>query len=376
MLPFAADLGPRLYPSLSAEPAVERMPLAGDSTIVVERHSEVGPLASEWDALAKRLCAAPFLRPGWVEAWVEAFSAPGLTILGARRGGELVGVLPLYRTRRRVLAGTANAHSPLGGALADGQGAARALADSLLREGSARADFVYTDPADPVLAELRQRRPSIARVMSEQPYVDASGGDFDAYLAGLGRKHRKEAGRLRRKLEAEGELSFEFADGSERLDELLEEGFAIEGSGWKTEAGTAINSDPEVRRFYTAIARWAARQGWLRLAFLRLDGRAVAFDYCLDSGGSFYALKGGYDTNYRKLGPGTVLTYESIQRTFADPGLRSYEFLGVADDYKLAWTGATHERLRVQSFSRSPLGLAQLAAWRYGRPLAKRVLSR
>jgi CelD/BcsL family acetyltransferase involved in cellulose biosynthesis len=275
-----------------------------------------------------------------------------------------------------VLAASANAHTPLGGALADGGAAARALVDAMLRIGHARADFVYADPADPVLAELRERRPSIARVLSQQPYVDVSGGDFGAYLAGLGRKHRKEAGRLRRKLEAEGELTFEFADGSERLDELLEEGFAIEGSGWKTEAGSAINSDPATRRFYTAIARWAARHGWLRLAFLRLDGRAVAFDYCLDSGGSFYALKGGYDTGYRKLGPGTVLTYESIERAFSDPGLRSYEFLGDADDYKLAWTTTTRERIRVQAFSHSPLGLAQLLAWRHGRPLAKRVLGR
>jgi CelD/BcsL family acetyltransferase involved in cellulose biosynthesis len=279
----------------------------------------------------------------------------------------------LHRTAGRVLAGTGNSHTPLGGSLVDGRPAAGALVDALLKIGHARADFVYADPADPALTELRKRRPAIARVMSEPPYVDVS-GDFDAYLAGLSRKHRKEAGRLRRKLEAEGELSFEFADGSERLDELLEEGFAIEGSGWKTEAGTAINSDPAARRFYTAVARWAAQHGWLRLAFLRIAGRAVAFDYCLDSGGSFYALKGGYDTDYRRLGPGTVLTYESIQRAFADPGLRTYEFLGMADDYKLAWTDAKHERMRVQAFSRSPLGLGQLAAWRYGRPLAKRVL--
>jgi CelD/BcsL family acetyltransferase involved in cellulose biosynthesis len=343
--------------------------------LVVERHAELEPIASEWDALATRLDAAPFLRPGWVEAWMEGFANGGLTVLAARRGDELVGVLPLRRAAGRVLAAPANSHSPLSGSLADGEAAARALVDALLRERAARTDFLYGDRADFVLSDLCERRPSIARVVSEQPYVDVS-GDFDTYLAGLARKHRKEAGRLRRKLEAQGELRFEFADGSERLDELLEEGFAIEGSGWKTENGTAIVSDPEARRFYTSVARWAADRGWLRLAFLRLDGRALAFDYCLDSGGSFYALKGGYDPEFRRFGPGTVLTYESIARAFADPGLRTYEFLGVSDEYKLAWTATTHERLRVQSFSRSPLGLTQLAAWRFGRPLAKRVQGR
>src|SRR3954452_18296763 len=351
------------------------VPAERDSTTTVERHDAVAPLPDEGAALAARLGAAPFLRPGWIDAWIDAFGAQGVTILAARRGGELAGVLPLHRMRGRALAGTANAHSPLGGALADGPEAARALAGALLAIPHARADFVYTDPADSVLGELRRRRPSIARVQSQQPYVDTS-GDFDAYVAALSRKHRKELGRLRRKLEAAGELSFEFADGSERLDDLLEEGFAIEGSGWKSESGTAINSSYAERRFYTQVARWAASSGWLRLAFLRLDGRAIAFDYCLDSGGSFYALKGGFDTEFRRLGPGVVLTHESIARTFADPGLRSYELLGRADDYKLAWTDKTRPRLRVQAFSRSPLGLAQLAAWRYGRPMAKRALSR
>jgi CelD/BcsL family acetyltransferase involved in cellulose biosynthesis len=342
----------------------------------VERHSAVGGLAEEWDALATRVGAAPFLRPGWIGAWVEAFSAPGFTLLAARNErGELSGVLPLQRKRGKVLAGTANSHSPLGGALADGPEAAAALVDALVGERPALTDLSYADPRDPLIAELRARRRTLVRVQSQQPYVDVTGG-FDEYLAGLPRKHRKETGRLRRKLEAQGELTFEFADGSERLDELLDEGFAIEGSGWKTEAGTAVNSFPEARRFYTAVARWASQLGWLRLAFLRLDGRPIAFDYCLRSGGSFYALKGGYDPEYRRLGPGVVLTCESISRAFADPTLRTYEFLGTADDYKLAWTSTTHERLRVQAFSRSPLGLVQHAAWRHGRPIAKRVLGR
>src|SRR4051794_33842950 len=366
---------PRRPALMLAHTLYSHVPADTDSTPTVERHDAVAPIAEEWDALATRLGAAPFLRPGWIEAWVDAFDARGVSVLAARRGSELAGVLALHRTPGRVLAATANVHSPLGGSLADGPEAAKALADALLAVPHARADFVYADPDDAVLAELRRRRPAIARVQAEQPYVDTS-GDFDAYVAGLARKHRKEVGRLRRKLEATGELSFEFADGSERLDELLEEGFAIEGSGWKSESGTAINSSYAERRFYTAVARWAAGSGWLRLAFLRLDGRAIAFDYCLDSGGSFYALKGGYDTEFRRLGPGVVLTHESIARAFADPGLRSYEFLGTADEYKLAWTDKTHPRMRVQAFSRSPLGLAQLAAWRYGRPMAKRALSR
>lgn len=357
---------------MPAQPVLDRLP----PVTAVETYSSIPDLATEWDALATRLGAQPFLRPGWVEAWVAAFPADGFEILAARReDGSLTGVLPLVRRRGRVIAPPCNSHSPLCGALADGAAAAEALTAAMLGRRSTRIDLSYTDPADQTLPGLRTRRRTIERVMSEQPYVETT-GSFDDYLAGLSRKHRKEAGRLRRKLESAGALEFEFADGSQDLDSLLDEGFAIEGSGWKTEAGSAINSFPEARRFYTSVARWAADRGWLRLAFLRLDGRPLAFDYCLEVGGAFYALKGGYDPEYRKLGAGVVLTHESLARAFADPDISFYEFLGMADPYKLEWTSATRPRLRVQAFSGSPLGLAQYAAWKHGRPLAKRMQAR
>lgn len=342
--------------------------------LVVERHDDLSAVAADWDALADRLGAQPFLRPGWTEAWLAAFTTARATILTVRQDGLLTGVLPILHRGGGVITAPANSHTPIGGALAEGAEAAAALARALLDERPARADFRYADPADPVLAELRATgRRMIERTIAQQPWVDTSSGDFDAYLAGLARKHRKEAGRLRRKLESAGELTFDFADGTERLDELLEEGFAIEGSGWKTENGTAINSLEDARNFYPALARWAADRGFLRLAFLRLDGRPLAFDYCLDTGGSFYALKGGFDVEFRNLGPGVVLTHESLRRAFESESLRTYEFLGTSDEYKLQWTSATRERIRFQLFSKSPVGLLQYAAWQHGRSLAKRL---
>ncbi|HKP88938.1 MAG TPA: GNAT family N-acetyltransferase [Thermoleophilaceae bacterium] len=191
-------------------------------------------------------------------------------------------------------------------------------------------------------------------------------------MGGLDRKFRKEIGRLWRRLEERGDARVSYEDGSERLDELLTEGFRLEGSGWKAEGGTAILSDPAIERFYREVARWAAARGWLRLAFLRLDGRALAFDMCLEHGGAFYVLKGGFDTEERKAGPGTLLTHHGIERAF-ELGLDSYELLGQADDYKRNWTSLTRERVRFQAFPRRPAGALEYLAWRYGRPLMKRL---
>jgi CelD/BcsL family acetyltransferase involved in cellulose biosynthesis len=352
---------------------------ASRGQIVVERHRSTAAVAAEWDALADRCDASPFLRRGWFDEWIGAFDPSArLLVLAARADGRLTGVLVLVRGHA-TLSAAANWHTPVYGALTEDEAAARALAAAVLCERGSRADLTMLDTADPLLHELRAAasahgRSLIERSTASQPYVDLSGG-FESYCAGLPRKHRKEIGRLRRRLEAEGELTVHFDDGSERLDELLAEGFAIEGSGWKTENGSAIDSRPETLGFYTGIARWAAANGWLRLAFLRLDGRALAFDMCIEAGAVVSVLKGGFDREYSRFGPGVVLTYESLARAFAN-GLESFEFLGTADAYKLVWTDSVRDRRRLQVFSRSPLGHAQLAAWRYGRPLAKQVAAR
>ena len=98
-------------------------------------------------------------------------------------------------------------------------------------------------------------------------------------------------------------------DGRDGLDSLLTEGFAIESAGWKAAGGTAIVSRAETEGFYREVAAWAAQRGWLRLAFLRLDGRALAFEFAIEEGGVYYALKSGFDPAYRAFSPGTLLIH-------------------------------------------------------------------
>jgi CelD/BcsL family acetyltransferase involved in cellulose biosynthesis len=83
-------------------------------------------------------------------------------------------------------------------------------------------------------------------------------------------------------------------------------------------------------------------------------------------------VKVGFDPDYRRYAPGTILTREAIGRAY-EQGCRVYDFLGAEDRYKLDWTGSVRERIRLQIFGHTPLGMAQLVAWRYGRPIAKRA---
>jgi CelD/BcsL family acetyltransferase involved in cellulose biosynthesis len=343
--------------------------------VELERSPEA--LAGPWDALADRLAVPPFMRPGWILAWSSAFARGRLCALTAMRDGELVGLLPFVE-RRGVLSAPANWHTPVFGFLASDPDVSASLAGELISGARGRADLFCMDRGDPNLAQCeiaaeKAGRAAVVRVVMRSPYVALADADWEGYLSTLERKARKDIERRRRRLEEQGTVSLDFGDGRADLGRSLQEGFQLESSGWKEERGSAITSQPGTRRFYTEIARWASARGWLQLAFLRLDGRAIAFDLCLEAGGATYVLKGGFDPAFRRFAPGMILTYESLRRGF-EHGLRSYELLGDETPYKLVWTQTVRERVRFQAFSRLARGRASHLAWTRGRSAVLRAL--
>ena len=341
----------------------------------LELHDRIEPLAREWDELVERAGAAPFARPGWFRAWWSAFGSGRLQIVALRRGSELAAVLPLER-RASLLRSLTNWHTPeLEVPALDASARERLLRDLILQtrtpvllgmltRGRDEAQVVETAAADAGMRVL-------ARTIERSPYVRLD-GDWETYAQALPRRRRSELRRRERRLAEEGELAFEVRDGDDRLDALLAEGFAVEPSGWKADAGTAIVSRPETATFYSEVARWAADRGQLRLAFLRLDGEPLAFHLTIEDGRSAYQLKGGYQPRFKPYAPGTLLIGRMLEWAFARR-LHSYEFLGEDEGFKVDWTSDTRDRLALQAFPRSLSGSVAFAAFSYGRPLAKRA---
>jgi CelD/BcsL family acetyltransferase involved in cellulose biosynthesis len=342
-------------------------------TLAIEIQPEVGAIGDEWDQLADRTAASPFVYPGWIGAWWGAFGDGQLEVLAIRRDGRLTAVMPVAR-RGGILASTTNWHSPVYGPVSEDEGALAVLVEALLERAPRRLDLSFLESSDPLLAEWRLATEASGvktaeRVIERSPYVEID-RPWEEFESRLPSRRRSKLRRIRRRLEEQGSVSIETRDGSERLEHLLDEGFQIEASGWKQERGTAIMSRPETLAFYREVARWASERGWLRLWFLRLDDRPIAFAYCLEQGEALYELKVGFDVDYGRFGPGVVLTQARLSHTFS-AGLRSYEFLGQAERHKLDWTSTCRDRIRVQAFARTPAGVASRLLWTYGRPAAK-----
>ena len=337
-------------------------------TTAVQQHIE--PLASDWERLAQHTKASPFLQPGWIGAWWRAFGRGQLRIITTHRDGRLTGVLPLQR-HRGVLSAATNAESPLFGFLAADERAAKQLAHALLSQRARRVELSLMCPDDAGVLLTRTTADAAGYwantdAVQHSPYIDLGATTWDAYEGRLRKKLRSDHRRRLRRIEEQGRLELEVSDGAKDLHALLEEGFRVEASGWKDAEGTSINARPAARRFYVEVAGWAAERGWLRLAFLRLDGHALAFDFCLECDGIHYLVKTGYDPAHRKFAPGMLLRHMMIARAFAE-GLSTYDFLGIPDPYKLEWTSAYQELLTMQMFPPTALGRCNRALFVGGR---------
>jgi CelD/BcsL family acetyltransferase involved in cellulose biosynthesis len=335
---------------------------------------ETAPLRQEWDELADGVGAPPFVHPAWIEAWWSAFGKGRLELITARRDGRLAGCLPVAMRSGRARSVT-NWHTPLFSFVAEDSEAARELAEQLFSKGVAAIELSLLDDEGPGVSECVDAATAAGytvatSTMTRAPYVRVE-GDFGDYERRLSKNRRKGLRRRRRQLEALGAVELECVEDGERLDDHLDAAYGVEAAGWKGSARTAIASRPETRRFYTEVAHSAAERGWFRLSFLRVGGRPVAFDYALVHDDRWYSLKSGFDPGYAKYAPGMLLLHAMLERAFAE-GLASVELLGTDDPYKLEWADGARGRIRLQAFSRSPLGrLGRLAA--HARPVASRA---
>lgn len=325
-------------------------------------------LAEEWDDLADRTGADPFLHRGWIAAWRRAFGRGRSIVLVVRRNGRLSALLPM-EARGSVLRSPTNPHTPHFGVLADDIEARRMLLEGLFSRGSRVVTLGHLAVEGGELEAVRAAARAagyreVAAPAGRSPYVPGR-ANLAEHERSLGRNLRHDVARRLRRLEATGVVTTEVSDGSGSLEALLEEGFAVEARGWKGERSTAIVSRPDTHRFYTEVARWAAAAGILRLAFLRVDGRAIAFQLDLESSAVYYSLKIGYDPAYERFSPGKLLAYSMVSSAISR-GLASYELLGVDEPWKERFTATSREYVTAHAFAPSGAGRLSRIAYVHG----------
>ncbi len=188
----------------------------------------------------------------------------------------------------------------------------------------------------PVVAHLQrevERRGLLAKIVDtrSRAALDARVGRVDVLGELLSPKRRRELGRQRRLLEARGALTFECAREPAAVRSALDDFLALEASGWKGRARSAMLTD----RYRAAFAREAvnacAEKGRARIYTLRLDTLPVASVVVLSSGGDAVLWKTAYDERHADASPGFQLMARVTQALVADHDIVSVDSCAVPD---------------------------------------------
>lgn len=350
-------------------------------------------LKAAWDrALVAGPDPSPALEHDLLRLWLESFapSSEPLALL-AREGGQLEAGLVLRVDGStvdgvpvRLARGLANAHSTRGGLLLGARGA-QALG-AVVRQALALPWDVLElrdvpcegGLADQLAQALQEQGCTVASSRPMQsPYVPlpASREELEKRLDSHFRQNLR---RRRRRLEEHGPVALEVVTGLDGLDAALEDAFAIEASGWKGREGSAIRARPETVGFYAGWARLLAREGRLRLCFLRVGDERVAFHFGHVTRGRYYLPKCAYSERYADQSPGQLLMAEVLERCIGER-LESFEFLGFSMAWKREWTPLVRPHVCLAAFRPTWRGRAArlmrtqvrpqaVALWRRWRP--------
>jgi CelD/BcsL family acetyltransferase involved in cellulose biosynthesis len=321
---------------------------------VINDYATFVNLEPRWNETVDRAgLTHPFLRHEWLRTWWDAFGdGRTLNVMVVRAGDRIIGLAPfmlekarMYGVPLRRLQFLHNDHTP--------------KADVIVTE---RADEVYSAlwntlqlgrnawdvmqfsqlPADsPTHAQIerlsaKRGYPTTLWTSDASPYLELS-SDWNSYFSGLGAKLRQNLRNRLNRLQKLGEPGLQVLNDPQAIRDARSHALELEASGWKREAGTAIQSDPCVLRFYTELADRGATSGWLRLLFLTVNGQRIATSYASQYDGRLSFFKTGYDPAFAKYAPFKLLTYYTIREGYS-VRLREVDFLGDAEPWKLEWT--------------------------------------
>ncbi len=281
--------------------------------------------AAEPNAFAERWFVMAGVRhlppPRWlrlIEVWDDTGPAP-----------SLVGLLPLILAPRygrmpvRHVTNWLHHHSFLGTPLVR-QGCEQAFwrAVLLLLDGLPEArgflhlnGLVEDGPVHRGLAaaarDLGRRGDIVHRVVRAQ--LDA-GLTPDAYFeTHVRKKKRKELKRLSARFAELGRVTTRRLSSDDDVNAWCQDFLALEQSGWKGRAGSALASQPDTAAFFCDMLAGADAAGRLDMLRIDLDGRPAAMLINFMTPPGSFSFKIAFDERYARFSPGVLVQIENLQ---------------------------------------------------------------
>ncbi len=192
-------------------------------------------------------------------------------------------------------------------------------------------------PTGEVFPSLTAARHSVSVVSrSVSPYLSLP-RRWEEYLHSRSNNFRKQLKKKRRQLSEAGLVEIARLGPRDDCVAWMAEVVSVDRRSWSARRGTNLYRHPAIKAFFLELVLEMANRGLIDLHLLRLDGRAIAYELCLDLEGRVFSYNSSFDADMGKLSPGTVLTATVIEDA-CRRGRLEYDLLRGGEDYKFRWT--------------------------------------
>ncbi len=367
-----------------ASPAARRF---DPSISVIAERTAFDALEAEWIELDHAAEGATFFQSfAWCRAVFDHHERCGQAfdplVLTLREGGRLVGLLPLQRVDfglTRIATGFGEPYQQYTDVLlapaAPANTAARLL-DAAHRLPKVDGVSLLKVRDDCALAPLLRARNAICSNEDAAPFVDLRPyPDFQAYLATINAKTRKNMRNTKNRIARNGTLAHRVVSDPAEMRELVERSHAGR-ERWLADQGLTSRAfrDQSFGAFSAAVAGPESALSVLAMT-LTVDGRPIADQWGFVHNGRYYAYVATWAQEYEEASPGK-LHLEQVIRACHERGIGIADFLMPAARYKFTWT----DRAVAVADYALPISLAarlQFSLWSARvRPFLKRTALR
>lgn len=279
-----------------------------------------------------------FVTPLWAKLWWDAFGEGSqLRLWSLWRHEQLLGIAPLRLSNGElrflgdprvcdygdfIVARGAEAHFY------------RALLDHLERSGPLNLHLQSVPGYSPTLTLLTQfarlrRHPVYLAVEDVCPQVELP-PTWDQYLMTLTKKDRHELRRKLRRLHEERQAQYTSLEGPDCLGQNLDDFLTLMR---RSRPDKATFMDPDMERFFRAMAAATAKESYLRLCFLEIDGARTAASLAFAYDRDLLLYNSGFDPSYSALSVGWLQKALCLREAL-ESGKRKFDMLRGAEEYK------------------------------------------
>jgi hypothetical protein len=203
-------------------------------------------------------------------------------------------------------------------------------------------------------------------------YEDTAGIGFEDYFASRSSNHRYNVRRRQRNMEKAGELEIEIYANElspEELQRAIDDYVLGTVECWQSPA--SLSSRPMLN-----LIRLSANKGYLRLGILKFNGRPIAGQFWIVSGGVAHCMRLAFHEDYKKWAPGVVLTSHMLAHVLDKDQVDKIDFGLGAEEYKEKWMKDSRDYSGFMAFNPGTLRGAFFAVKHIiGQPV-KRFLAR